>query len=131
MKSRRRRDSYTDHTDLLRRYSLSLIDRSPPANSLADEILNSTSLTMRASKSIFSNIADIQESLSDFNSCAESTGEISSSSEEDEDSLEKDTNYGFKTVNDKKREKRNKRKLALTPGKEEFLKKPNTQLSPK
>jgi hypothetical protein len=35
----------------------------------------------------------------------------------------------IKTANEKKREKKRKRKLKLTPGKEQFLKKQNTQTS--
>ena len=122
-------NSYSSRTDLVRRNSLSLFDRSPPPKSLAAEILGtqSSSLTLKTSKSILSSIADIQDSLSDFNSCVDSTSELSSSSDEAEDNPEKDN---FKTANQKKREKKLKRKLALTPGKEQFLKKQNTQHSP-
>ena len=105
---------------------MSILDRTPPPNSLAADILGATrsNLTLKATKSIFSNIADIQESLSDFNSCQESSA--GSSSSEEENSLEEKQN-GFLTVNEINRQKRNKRKLALTPRKEEFLKKPNTK----
>ena len=34
----------------------------------------------------------------------------------------------YETMNDRQRKKRKKRKLKLTPGKEEFLKKPNLLL---
>ena len=34
----------------------------------------------------------------------------------------------YETMNDRQRKKRKKRKLKLTPGKEEFLKKPNLVL---
>ena len=83
-----------------------------------------------------SNIADIHDALSDFNSCQESFGEQSSSSDADVGSSDEDAGAlekrnGFLTANEKKRLKKFKRKLALTPGKEQFLKKPNTQVSPK
>ena len=123
------RDIFTDNRDIVRRHSLSIIDRSPPVNSLAAEILASRStLSSLASKSILPNIADIQDTLSDFNSCIESTGE---SSEDEEDFLKKKPFDTANTLNDKKRQKRLKRKLNLTPGREDFLKKPNNQISPK
>ena len=71
-------------------------------------------------------IKEFQESLSDFNSCVESSGD---SSDEANADLKDDT--GFKTANERKRAKKLKRKLNLTPGKQEFLKKPNTNTSPK
>ena len=116
----------------MRRNSLSLLERSPCPKSLAAELLGTMPrLTMRTSKSILKNIADITETLSDFNSCAESLGESSSSSsDESEPPLDKE-NEGFKTMNDRKRKKKAKRRLALTPGKEQFLKKQNTKISPK
>ena len=110
--------------ELVRRHSHSSLNRTPPPGSLVAEILDIKypSLALTAS-SIFSNIYEIQESLTDFNSCLDS----SSSSEEEVDAIKGDN--GFKTVNDKKREKKKKRKLKLTPGKEQFLKKQNIQTS--
>ena len=66
---------------LVRRHSLSVIDRSPPKDSLAAELLASRNLTRITSKSIMADIADIQGSLSEFNSCIESDEESSSTSE--------------------------------------------------
>ena len=128
--------------DLARRHSLSLLDRSPDSKSLAAELLNfSQSVTMRAGKSIFKDIDDISEALSDFNSCNESIAEPSSSSSDESDAQDHTensensenglSNIGFQTANDKKRCKKYKRKLKLTPGKEQFLKKPNNKASPK
>ena len=94
-----------------------LHDRIPPPNSLAAEILGkSPSLTFTAGKSIFSNIRDIQESLSDFASANDSLydASVEPSSSSDDTALKKDQNQGFRTANDKKRSKRYKRKLALT-----------------
>ena len=100
-----------------------LHDIIPPPNSLAAEILGkSPSLTFTAGKSIFSNIRDIQESLSDFASANDSVSDASvePSSSSDDTALKKDQNQGFRTANDKKRSKRYKRKLALTPSKEDL-----------
>ena len=73
----------------------------------------------------------MQESLSDFNSCAESFGEASDSSADDEqENLKAEENVIPRSLNDKKRERKAKRKLALTPGKDQFLKKPHTHTSP-
>ena len=117
---------FSSREDLVRRHSLSSMNRSPPPDSLIADILclNRPSLTLKeSSRSIMSNISQIQESLSDFNSCLES-----SSSDEEASVLEEES--VLKTANEKKREKKKKRKLKLTPGKEQFLKKQNTQISP-
>ena len=73
------------------------------------------------------NIEDISESLSDFNSCVESS-DLSNRSDDDEAAKESEKN-GYSSLNDKKRGKKAKRKLKLTPGKDQFLKKKNIQLS--
>ena len=75
-----------------------------------------------------SNIQDIADTLSDFQSCKESSASSSSDESEASDRSEKSV---LQSVNDKKRLKKAKRKLALTPGKEQFLKKPKSQGSPK
>ena len=116
--------------DMVRRHSLSMIDRSPPPNSLAAELLagkDSEHSWKASTRSILSSLADIQNSLSDFNSCVESTNDGTSSSDEAETG--KEISEG-KTANDKKREKKRKRKLACTPEKEQFLKKQNLKISP-
>ena len=114
--------------DLVRRHSISLIDRTPPPNSLSADILgfNPPMLSAKA-KELFSSISEIHDSLSDFNSCLDSSG-ASSSSEQAEDL--KDDYIPIKSMNDKKREKKKKRKLKLTPSKEQLLKKPNRQTTP-
>ena len=78
---------------------------------------------------IRANIADIQESLSDFNSCVESSGEGSGSSDDDCDTLKVDKKGEPKSLNDRKCEKKFKRKLVLTPSKEDFFKKPNRDVN--
>jgi hypothetical protein len=102
-----------------RGHSLSVIDRTPPGGSIAAEILQPGTLRPEflRTKSVLNELKDLTERLSDFGSC------VSSSSDDSEQ--ENIENGGFKTVNEKKRIKKNKRKLKITPGKEDFLKKPN------
>ena len=105
---------------LVRRHSLCLMNRSPPRNSLAAELLetNSPRHGLLKTKSM---LKDIVDQLSEFGSAQ---SELSSSSS-DESGVENSENGGFKTMNEKKRNRKMKRKLKLTPGKEEFMKKPN------
>ena len=63
----------------------------------------------------------ISDQLSDFNSCV---SELSSDGS-DEFTDEKNIETPWTTMNERKRNKRNKRKNSLTPNKEEFLKKQN------
>ena len=119
---------FCSREELVRRHSISLVDRSPPPNSLSADILGLKPpiLTAKA-KGLLSSLSEIHDSLSDFNSCLESSGSCSSS-EQEVDLKEKGT--VVKSMNDKKREKKKKRKLKLTPSKEQLLKKPNTQQTP-
>ena len=96
-----------------------MIDRTPPGGSIAAEILQPGTLRpdFLRTKSVLNELKDLTERLSDFGSC------VSSSSDDSEQ--ENIENGGFKTLNEKKRIKKNKRKLKITPGKEDFLKKPN------
>ena len=122
-------DNFSSDQETVRRFSLSLLDRTPPPNSLAADILGSSNLNLGAAKSLLSKISDMQETLSDFNSCAESFQDSSSSSDESEP-LKQITNIA-KTLNDRKRERIRKRKMKQTPDKGQFLlKKPNTQKTP-
>jgi hypothetical protein len=102
---------------LVRRNSLSL--RSPPAGSLADEILNQdTAISDQYyanAKNILSNLKEMSERYSDFGSCHSSSSEASADD-------------GFKTLGRKKKSR--KHKLSITPGKEYFLKKPHLASSP-
>ena len=129
------RFKFLSDREVVRRHSISLIDRSPPRHSLAANILEKTP-SLASVKLLWSQIADIKNSLSDFNSCAEDESELESSAESSGESSGDSGNNlkegsGFKTMNEKKRERKRKRKLAQTPTKEEFLnKKANTQKSP-
>ena len=107
-----------------RRHSISLVNRTPPGGSLAAELLNSTNPNLLKTASLLSEIRTMSEQLSDFGSCLSSISNSESDSlvESGED-LQKVG--GYQTLNERKRNKKKKRKLKLTPGKEEFLKKPN------
>ena len=92
--------------------------RSPPAGSLAAEILNtgtgSSDQHYAQARSILSNLKEMSERYSDFGSC------YSSSDGADDE--------GFKAGGRKKKGK--KHKLSITPGREYFMKKPNLASSP-
>ena len=94
-----------------------LVRRSPTPGSLTAGRLGSPSYpacgTLAKTKSLLS-LSHMSEKLSDFGSCRSSS---SSESESETD--------GFKSMNDKKRGWKKKRKLSLTPSKEELLKKQN------
>ena len=116
--------------EVIRRHSISLTDRTPPPNSIAAEIIGKPS-SLTAAKSLLAQIADLKESLSDFNSCAESLPESSTTSDDTSDDLEEKTEVKSKNMNEKKREKKRKRKSVQTPNKEDFLrKKANHQKTP-
>ena len=112
----------TSTSALVRRHSLCLENRLPPSNSLAAELLSEPDYTARPgllrTQSMLKEIAD---QLSDFGSCR---SELSSCSSDDS-VVNNSGNEGFKTMNERKRNKKFKRKLKLTPGKDQFLKKPN------
>ena len=123
-----RRASFTSTWDLVGRHSKSLYNRTPEPNSLAADLLAAPSLKS-AKSALLKDIADLTESLSDFNSCVESATDVSSSSD-DGDTPAKPENKEFKSMNERKRCKKAKRKLLVTPDKEEFVKKLNNQKSP-
>ena len=114
-----------ENEDLARRFSLSL--RSPPEGSLAAEIIQaSTSATPRFARaeSLISELKEMTSKLSDFESC------ISSSSDNDEEPVEVKHDE-FKSINERKKDKKNKRKKSASPtGNEYFLKKVNRNQSP-
>ena len=109
------------NTTVVRRHSLSLTQRTPPRNSIAAEILDIPRVDFLRTQEAMN---DLKEQLSEFGSCL-SSSESSGESGGDHSEIDKTASEGFKTVNEKKRSKRNKRKFKLTPGKESFLKKPN------
>ena len=92
----------------------------PPAGSIAAEILSSPSFpakgTLVKTKSLLSLRADVERS-SEAGSC---TSSLSSSGEE---SGEESENSEYKTMNDRQRGWKKKRKLSMTPRKEDLMKK--------
>ena len=59
--------------DLARRHSLSLLNRTPPKGSLAEDLLGLPKYRNRNLSSLSDNIKDLAETLSDFNSCLSSS----------------------------------------------------------
>ena len=107
---------------IARRHSISLIDRTPPLNSLSAELIATESPCLLKTTYILNELKVMHEQFSDFGSCLSSL----SSSESSDSVDETESLGGFQTLNEKKRIKRQKRKLRETPNKEEFLvKKPN------
>ena len=112
---------------------MSLVNRTPPKDSLASEIL---ALTPRPDLSRAQNLlTELKEYLSDigeFASCVSDASEDDGREKEDvkETSDENLEGAGTQTMNEKKRMKKSKRKSRDTPRKETFLKKPNLVLSP-
>ena len=106
----------------VRRHSLSLSNRTPPRASIAGEILGSGPDSLLRAKTALKELKGITDQLSEFGSCLSN----SSSSSSDETSVGESEIGGFKTMNERKRNKKKKRKLQVTPDKDSFLKKPNT-----
>ena len=71
-------------------------------------------------------VNELKDCLSDFGSCISESSNV-----DDSDSVEEYRSFGCQSLNGKKRMKKLKRKNKASPGKDQFLKKPNTLLSPK
>ena len=123
--------AFPTNDQLVRRHSLSLENRTPPPRSLASDILG-LSPSLETSRLVLNSIRHLQDSLSDFKSCTGSdfSGGVSLSSSDDTDGDLKQNKELFTSANSKKRFRKQKRKLAVTPTKDSFLKKPNLQVSP-
>ena len=103
---------------LVRRHSLSLKNRTPPQNSLAADLLNTPRENLEKTANIIGELKSMTDRLSDFASC------ISSDSDDLETNDEKGYEFDeFKTVTERRRQKRNKRKQR-SPIQEKFQKKP-------
>ena len=116
--------------ELVRRYSLSL--RSPPPGTLAADILDapiapfSVTPHFAKAKSLLENVKEMTARLSEFESC-----HSSSEDEPEAANSAKDTDdEGFKTMNQRKKGWKNKRKNSTTPSKDSFMKKLNQNPSP-
>ena len=108
---------------LARRHSISLNGRTPPRNSLASELLETTATRpdFQKTRSIVTEVKELSDRLSEFSSCVSNQD---SSENDSQDEREIIGSY-LKTPTLEKRRKKNKRKLKVTPDKEFFLKKPN------
>ena len=109
--------------ELVRRNSISM--KEIPPDSLAAEILT----PRERKKTHLNNIRDMSRKVSDFESCQSSLSSAISDSEGS--TTEHSEIQGFKTMNNKKRNYRQKRKASLTPRKEDFVKKQNKSSSPR
>ena len=108
------------NSDVVRRHSLSL--RTPPPGSLAADILQSSSIeNQKLSKSIL-DIKEMANRLSEM--------ESSQSSSDDDIDLVSNEDEEFKTMNERRRYWKQKRKHSTTPSKESFLKKLNRNPTP-
>ena len=121
-------EAHASNVQLVRRHSISIINRTPPEKSIASEILNTPLVSVR--KNLMSSIKDLQEVLSDFNSCDfnscnSTVGSEHSSSSEEHDSLQKLQVSGEKLP----RKKGRKRAKKCMTGRF-FVKKQDTRLSP-
>ena len=127
--------------DLARRHSISLINRTPPPGSLAEELLFPTDLTRRHSisttppgspelqhlcpknlnfqRKIMSSIEDIKETLSDFNSCVSSLSAVEGS--DDEISPKKDKDLRKRKRKKSPKQKDQSKKVDLKPSPEKAL----------
>ena len=96
------------------------MNRTPPKNSLSAELLATQQIRPQLLKTR-DDLKDLSDRVSEFSSCMSS--QDNSTDDLDHGQQVKD---GLKTLNDKKRYKKNKRKLKITPDKDSFLKKPRS-----
>ena len=115
--------SQPTNQEVARRHSISIINRTPPRNSVAHELLSPHLIKdqLQRVQSAMKDLKDLNDKLSDFGSCV--SNQSSSSNEESEEDTT--PNLNSNNFNGKRRRKRNKRKLKVTPVKEDFLKRPN------
>ena len=102
----------------VRRHSISLTNRTPPRASIAADILDKTPFLSKTRLAV-GEIRDLTDRLSDFISCNSDSDSSSSEYTESEGNV---GNSGWKTMNEKTREKK-KRKNSSSPNKDLFLKK--------
>ena len=114
------KDWADESESLVRRHSISLLNRTPPKGSLAEDILMTTPLFAKT-QSIMDSINDIKETLSDFASC-QSTRSTSSSEEDQVD--------GAKSLINIKLNKKRRKKCKNGYDRSDFVKKPNNNKSP-
>ena len=102
--------------DMARRHSLSLLNRTPPKGSLAEDLLavNSPRSDLQKAKSALNELKDLTDRLSEFGSCLSNS-----------ESAHSDTPHEECNSSKEKKKRKKKRKLQVTPDKDSFLKKPN------
>ena len=86
-----------------RRHSISLIDRTPPKDSLAAEFYDLQTPSFIRSSTLLNELKVVSEQLSDFGSC------LSNLSSSDGSDTGGEVTGGFQTMNEKKRNKKKKR----------------------
>ena len=96
------------------------MNRTPPGDSLAADILNAVNTFSKTKLAV----EELKDNLSDFTSCLSEMSSQGTSSAEEADVEREVDDQTWVTMNDWKRKKRNKRKLSMTPDKEDFMKKP-------
>ena len=108
-----------DDTNFIRKHSLSL--RSPPKGSIAAEVLERRSSLDKA-QNLLTEVRKMSTLLTEYESCI---------STDDEDKQKSDENVADhnepKSMNEKSRQYRQKRKNRTTPTKESFIKRPNLE----
>ena len=103
----------TSIDDLVRRHSLSLVNRTPPRGSLAENLLLSKPKTnLEKTASMIDEIRSMTDRLSDFGSCISS-----------DESSNHDT--GFSAVEGRRHKSKSKRKSQQSPEQSVLLKRPN------
>ena len=120
-----------DTANFIFKHSQSLLNRTPPKGSLAADLLTLTPRPDVSRKKAL--VSEMKDCFSDFGSCVEMSDDDDRGNPDDLHNSSDENNSdgnGYQTMNEKKRMKRNKRKLKVTPGKEQFLKKPNLVFSP-
>ena len=107
-----------DRGELARRHSISLINRTPPSGSLAEELLAPSPSASLQNLKLISSIKDITEALSDFNSCMSS---FSSNDGSDNETVQpnKDLKKRKRKKSPKQKEQLKKMDLKVTPNKEQ------------
>ena len=112
---------FLTNREVVRRHSISILD------SIAADIILEPRPDMSKTNLL---VNELKECLSDFGSCISVSESSNVDDSDSRDSKESSNNAsGWQNMNEKKRLKKKKRKLKLTPGKEEFKKKPNLTVS--
>ena len=91
---------YLNNSQLIRRHSLSVLNRTPPASSIAAEILLTPRPYMSRTQML---VSEVKDCLTDFGSCISETSDSSDSNDNKDDSDE--GSVACQTMNERKRMK--------------------------